>query len=203
MPGFVCIFHLLLQYAWHYAINLAWEGIIKAGGDLLQKEQNLLYTPFIMYQPSNTDWDTVTKIGSRANAAQNRASVARTQGQINAARRAGAVLETDKKFSAGGNAAHKSTDGQHLTKIDRENEVKPPSTVSRDVGVAISKGRQEKGLTQKDLATRINEKPTVVNDYESGRAVPNQQILGKMERVLGVKLRGANIGAPLGGPKKK
>lgn len=60
---------------------------------------------------------------------------------------------------------------------------------------AIQQGRQAKGLTQKDLATKINEKQTVVNEYEAGKAVnPNQQILAKMERALGVKLRGKNIG---------
>lgn len=59
-------------------------------------------------------------------------------------------------------------------------------------------------MTQKDLATKINEKSTVVNEYETGRAPnPNQQILAKMERALGVKLRGKDLGAPLGGPKKK
>lgn len=56
----------------------------------------------------------------------------------------------------------------------------------------MSKARGEKTppMTQKDLATKVNEKPSVINDYESGRAVPNQQVLAKLERALGVKLRG-------------
>lgn len=52
----------------------------------------------------------------------------------------------------------------------------------------------------------INEKPQVVSEYESGKAVPNQQILAKMERALGVKLRGKDIGKPFGAkpvPAKK
>ena len=48
----------------------------------------------------------------------------------------------------------------------------------------------EKGLSQKDCAQKINEKPSVLQDYESGKAIPNTQILAKLERVLGVKLRG-------------
>ena len=58
-------------------------------------------------------------------------------------------------------------------------------------------------MTQKDLATKINEKPQVVQEYESGKTAPNQQILGKLERVLQVKLRGKDIGAPLGPRGKK
>ena len=51
---------------------------------------------------------------------------------------------------------------------------------------------------------RINEKPQVVNDYESGRAIPNQQVISKLERAVGVKLRGKDMGQPLHtGPKKK
>jgi ribosome-binding protein aMBF1 (putative translation factor) len=50
--------------------------------------------------------------------------------------------------------------------------------------------RLEKGLSQKDVAQKINEKPSILQDYESSKAIPNPQILGKLERVLGVKLRG-------------
>lgn len=37
----------------------------------------------------------------------------------------------------------------------------------------------------------------MVNDYESGKAVPNQQVLAKMERALGIRLRGKEKGQPL------
>jgi putative transcription factor len=37
----------------------------------------------------------------------------------------------------------------------------------------------------------INEKPQVIQEYESGKAIPNQQIIRKLERALGTKLRSA------------
>jgi len=43
------------------------------------------------------DWDTVTKIGKGVRGAGQRPTVARTQAEINAARRAGAIVATDKK----------------------------------------------------------------------------------------------------------
>ncbi|WBW71156.1 multiprotein bridging factor Mbf1 [Schizosaccharomyces osmophilus] len=147
-----------------------------------------------------SDWDNVTTIGSRTGPGA-RTHVAKTQSQLNSARRAGAVVGTEKKYATGNRSQDPA--GQHLTKIDRENEVKPPSTTNRSVAQAIQKARQDKKWAQKDLAQRINEKPQVVNDYEGSRGVPTQQVLTKMERALGVKLRGQNIGAPLGGPKKK
>ena len=45
-----------------------------------------------------------------------------------------------------------------------------------------------------------------MNEYESGKAIPNQQVLGKMEKALGIKLRGKDIGSPLeprGGKKEE
>ena len=43
-------------------------------------------------------------------------------------------------------------------------------------------------MSQKDLGTKINEKPQVIQQYEGGKAVPNPQVISKIERALGVKL---------------
>jgi len=121
---------------------------------------------------------------------------------VNAARRVGAVVGTDRKTTGGTNKGHQGTDHQKIAKVDRENEVAPPPKIPASVGKVISQARMEKGLSQKDCAQKINEKPSVLQDYESGKAIPNTQILAKLERVLGVKLRGSDIGKKLEGPKK-
>ncbi|KAI5811653.1 multi protein bridging factor 1-domain-containing protein [Peziza echinospora] len=143
------------------------------------------------------DWDAVTKIGKSVRGAGSRPTVAKTASEINAARRAGTLVSTDKKYATGNQKS--DPNGQRLTKIDRENEVAPPAKIDASVGKAMAKARSEMTptMTQKDLATKVNEKPSVINDYESGRAVPDQKVLSKLERALGVKLRGKEIGAPL------
>ncbi|KAI8084838.1 multi protein bridging factor 1-domain-containing protein [Halteromyces radiatus] len=146
-----------------------------------------------------SDWDTTTILRKRP---EDRARATRSQSELNAARRAGATITTEKKSTLT-NSSQANTDHRRIAKLDRENEVAPPPKVDVSVGKALQKGRQDKGMTQKDLAQLINEKPQVVNEYESGKAIPNQQVLGKMERALGVKLRGKNIGEPLTFGKKK
>ncbi|CCK72155.1 multiprotein-bridging factor 1 KNAG_0J00720 [Huiozyma naganishii CBS 8797] len=146
-----------------------------------------------------SDWDTNTVIGSRARGGGAgggpRQTVARTAGAINAARRQGLVVSVDKKY--GTTNAKGDNEGQRLTKVDRETDIVKPKRVEASVGKAIAQARAAKQLSQKELATKINEKPTVINDYEAARAIPNQQVLGKLERALGVKLRGKNVGEPL------
>lgn len=144
-----------------------------------------------------SDWDAVTVVGrkARVGTAPPKERVIKSASDINAARRTGAITSVDKKY--GGANSKSSPEGQHLTKVDRSDEIIVPKKVEATVGKAIQKARQDLKLTQKDLATKINEKPTIVNDYESGKGVPNQQVLTKMERALGIKLRGKDIGSPL------
>uniref|UniRef100_A0A8B9G843 HTH cro/C1-type domain-containing protein n=3 Tax=Telluraves TaxID=3073808 RepID=A0A8B9G843_9PSIT len=121
---------------------------------------------------------------------------------ILAAQRRGEDVETSKKWAAGQNKQHFIT--KNTAKLDRETEELHHDRVPLEVGKVIQQGRQSKGMTQKDLATKINEKPQVIADYESGRAIPNNQVMGKIERAIRLKLRGKDIGKPLEtGPKGK
>lgn len=75
-------------------------------------------------------------------------------------------------------------------------------TIAGNVSHAIQQARQRKGMTQKELATKINEQLTVVQQYENKRAIPSDFVLGKMERALGVRLRGKHVGEPIVAPPK-
>lgn len=61
--------------------------------------------------------------------------------------------------------------------------------VSSSLKQNIIKARTSKKMSQAQLAQSINEKLPVIQEYESGKAIPNPQILSKMSRVLGVHLR--------------
>ncbi|KAM7093215.1 LOW QUALITY PROTEIN: endothelial differentiation-related factor 1 [Molossus nigricans] len=147
---------------------------------------------------AESDWDTVTVLRKKGPTA----AQAKSKQAILAAQRRGEDVETSKKWAAGQNKQHSIT--KNTAKLDRETEELHHDRVTLEVGKVIQQGRQSKGLTQKDLATKINEKPQVIADYESGRAIPNNQVLGKIERAIGLKLRGKDIGKPIEkGPKAK
>ncbi|EHY58783.1 multiprotein-bridging factor 1 [Exophiala dermatitidis] len=153
---------------------------------------------------ADNEWDSVTRIGSRVRAgggAAERERVVKGRTALNAAQRSGAIVLTEKKY--GGTNTKSNVEGQHATKVDRSDDIVPVKTVGKEVSLAIIKRRNEMQpkLTQKDLATKVNEPVSVIQALEKGDAQPNQQVLAKLERVLGVKLRGKGIGTPYGARK--
>ena len=139
------------------------------------------------------DRNTVTVIGNRWGGAQG--GCTGKERAVNLARRQGTQISTEGKYGGGGNS-QKGT-SLNTAKLDAETEELRHQTIDLSVGKLIAQGRQAKEMSQKDLATKICEKPKVVNEYEQGKGIPNQQLLGKIERVLGMKLRGKNKGKPL------
>jgi putative transcription factor len=73
-------------------------------------------------------------------------------------------------------------------KLEEADDVGKIARVDRSLSTAIMQARTAKKMNQKELATAINEKQQVVAEYESGKAIPNPQIITKLERALGCKL---------------
>ncbi|XP_068315018.1 multiprotein-bridging factor 1c-like [Pyrus communis] len=117
-----------------------------------------------------------------------KSSALRDPKAVNQAIRSGAPVQTIKKFDAGSNK--KTTPVVSVKKLEEAAEPAALDRVSTEVRLAIQKARLEKKMSQAELAKRINERPQVVQEYENGKAVPNQAVLAKMERVLEKKLRG-------------
>ena len=111
---------------------------------------------------------------------------------INEARRRGDSIDTQLKRGAATNKQHVPTND--LAKLDGETEALKHETISRELGQLIQKARTDKKMTQKELAMKINEKHQVINDYENGKAILNQTIIVKIEKVLGEKLQGRERG---------
>ena len=98
---------------------------------------------------------------------------------------AGGNVGTEKKYGAGGN---KSGAAVNAAKIEQEDSNFVVETVGFEFKIALMKARQAKGLKQAELAEKLSVKPSVINDYESGRAVPDGGFISKLNRALGVTL---------------
>lgn len=99
------------------------------------------------------------------------------------AMRRGQEVESLRRQS--GNTQHAAP---NIRRLAEETDVPQVVTVGHEFAQAMMKARMDQNLKQQDLALRINEKLTVVKDYESGKAIPNPSIILKIERALNVHL---------------
>lgn len=115
-----------------------------------------------------------------------RKPVPKTASGIAAAKRAG-LMATEKKYGSGGNTSAHSATTMSARKLEETDELRH-NKVDKSLSKAIMQARTAKKMTQKELATAINEKPQIVGMYENGKAIPNGAIIAKIERKLGCKL---------------
>ena len=74
-------------------------------------------------------------------------------------------------------------------KIDRE-EIGTHEKVTMSLAKTIQQARVARGYkTQKELANAVGVKVDIIGGYESGKIIPDNTVLQKLRRVLGVKLK--------------
>lgn len=76
---------------------------------------------------------------------------------------------------------------QKIKKLDSD-DPEPPKKLGHYVKIEIQKARTAKKLTQKQLANITNLPVQTISQYESGKAIPNRQILSKIGQILGINL---------------
>ncbi len=78
---------------------------------------------------------------------------------------------------------------QGVRKVEQNRESFDHKTIPKNIADSIQKKRIEMGLTQAQLAQKINERPSVVNDIEGCRGVYNPTHINKILRALGLTLK--------------
>ena len=101
--------------------------------------------------------------------------------------------ESVKKQEGRGGAATKAFN------LDNSNDAGRHTTVSKNLSIVIQQARSAQNMTRSLLAQKCCVKENVIASYENGSAIPDNKVLGIMERNLKVKLRGKKelIGTPL------
>ncbi len=91
-----------------------------------------------------------------------------------------------------------SLSGRRLAERDVYSEM-PELELAGDWGRRIRTAREALGWTPDDLGRKLNEKKSVVLKLESGSFRPPDALLGKLERLLKVRLRDVSVEPADGG----
>merc|ERR1711918_77674 len=103
------------------------------------------------------------------------------------AQRSGAGIDHEAKHRGGENAA-KNMGPTNAKKLDEDTGNYTHAKITHEFKVALMQARTAKKMSQADLAKLINEKQSVINEYESGKTVPVGAMIAKLNRALGCRL---------------
>ena len=112
-------------------------------------------------------WDAVTVLKNKRKATTS-LNTEKRNGNVEAVIKGGAGLE--KK--------------QQMYKLDNDTESLKQEKVTLSIGKQLSKLRNEKKLSQKELAKQLNIKAIDINTIESGKSLNNKQLISRIRNHL-------------------
>ena len=94
-------------------------------------------------------------------------------------------------------AEQRATDGKtviqyasnhkEFQKLDSE-DPDAPKVIPLSTAKQIQNARCAKGMTQQQLAQQLAVNQNIIRDYEAGKAIPERNLLNKINRILGVRI---------------
>lgn len=93
------------------------------------------------------------------------------------------VVFTKNNNNNNNNSINKRKKPTKFQELDGD-EPPVPKQIDRKISTEISQKRSAKGLTQKKLAQQLNLQQSLINDYESGKVIPDKNILRKIMNAL-------------------
>lgn len=147
--------------------------------------------------PSGQDWEPQVYDFTKKQAATSGKPRVVNEREANRTLQSGGAVLIERKEHARSNQ-QTVTAGANAKKIAEDSETLAVKKIDPQFRVRLMKARQELNWTQQDLAQKVNERVTVVTEYENGRAVPEERVIVKFEKALGQHLRGVKAGEPMG-----
>lgn len=147
--------------------------------------------------PSGQDWEEQRFNFQKKNAGAGGPPRSVGEREANRAIQSGQGVNIERKEHQRSNQQSAGA-GANAKKLDEDNETLKVKRVDPQLRVRIMKARQGLNWSQQDLAQRVSERASVIAEYESGKAVPDERVIVKMEKAFGMHLRGAKAGEPMG-----
>ncbi|WIV67514.1 multiprotein bridging factor aMBF1 [Natrialbaceae archaeon AArc-T1-2] len=92
--------------------------------------------------------------------------------------------------STGGASGNSSTSGGSGSSQRRSDMFDDMDELATDYDDRIRRAREQKGLSQSELANQLNEKASLIRKLERGDTLPSDDVQAKLERHLEVSLSG-------------
>lgn len=94
------------------------------------------------------------------------------------------IFNTSKKS----NSTSNSNKDTNIKAVIEEDVPEKKTVISLSNSKLIQQARQLKKMTQQQLAQKINKDQKTIQLYESGKIIPEYNIMCKIEKTLGIKL---------------